>query len=121
MSKPSAKLEALALKALRADIAAKKAVEEAKEAKLDFMVQAEQEGMLNQDTHAVGVVRTTISANRYFDLDTAIELVTEQDVLESTVEVVDEKLLKEHMTPIQMEKAMKLHDNPWKVGFKVNK
>lgn len=121
MSKPSAKLEALALKALRAEIAAKKAQEEYKEAQLDFMVQAEQEGMLNPDTKAIGAVRTKITPNRYFDVDTAIELVSEQDVLESTVEVVDAKLLKQHMTPIQLEQAMKTYANPWKIGFAVNK
>lgn len=119
--KPSQKLEELALIALKLDIKRKQIEAQFKEAQLNFAEQAKKEGMLNPDTLAVGVVKTAITPNRYFDLDTAITLVSETDVLESTVEVVDAKLLKQHMTPIQLEQAMKTYENnPWKIGFKVN-
>lgn len=118
---PSKKLEQLALIALKAEMKSKEAAAAYKEAQLAFIEQAEAEGMLNPDTKAIGPVQTIITPNRFFDVDYAITLVSEADVLESTVEVVDAKLLKQHMTPIQTEQAMKFYPNPYKVGFKVNK
>lgn len=120
--KPSKKLEELALIALKLDIKKKEIEAQYKEAQLNFIEQAKAEGMLNPDTLAVGPVKTNITPNRFFDLDTAVTLVTKKDVLESTVKVVDPKLLKQHMTPIQLEQAMKYYEgNPYKVGFAVNK
>jgi hypothetical protein len=121
MVNPSTTLELLAIKALRAEIAAKKAVADFEEAKLNFVEQAEKEQMLNPDTKAVGPVKLSITENRYFDLDTAITLVPEEVVEESKVTVVDTALLKQHMTPIQVQAAMKYHPKKYKVGFKVNK
>lgn len=119
--KPSKKLEELALIALKADMKAKESAALYKEAQAAFIEQAEKEGMLNPDTLAVGPVQTKITPNRFFDLDTAITLVTKKAVLESTVKVVDAKLLQQHMTPIQREQAMKSYPNPYKVGFAVAK
>jgi len=119
--KPSKTLEMLAIAALKADMKAKEAVAAYKEAQLAFSEQAEKEGMLNPDTLAIGPVKTNITPNRFFDVDTAITLVTKKAVLESTVKVVDAKLLQQHMTPIQREQAMKFYPNPYKVGFAVAK
>jgi hypothetical protein len=121
MATPSPALEMLAIKALRAEIAAKKAAAEYEEAKLNFVEQAEKEQMLNPDLKAVGPVKLAITENRFFDLDTAITLVPEEVVEESKVTVVDTALLKQHMTPIQVQAAMKFHPKKYKVGFKVNK
>lgn len=121
MVNPSTKLELLAIKALKADIAAKKAVALAEEAKLEFVEQATKEQMLNPDTKAIGPVKTAITENRYFDVDTAVTLVSPEAVEAATVEKVDAALLKQHMTPIEVEQAMKFHPNHYKVGFKVNK
>ena len=72
----------------------------------------------NKDTKAIGDVKTNFTPNRYFDLETALELVDEEAIEESTVTVVDPGLLKQHMTPIQLEKAMKTYDIPLKVAVK---
>lgn len=121
MVQPSPALELLAIKALRAEIAAKKAAAEFEEAKLNFVEQAEKEQMLNPDLKAVGPVKLAITENRFFDLDTAVTLVKDEDVEDSKVTVVDPNKLKQHMTPIQVEAAMKFHPKKYKVGFKVNK
>ena len=111
-------LEKLAQIALRAQIKADAAAAELKKAKGEFMLGLMDAGMFNKDTKAIGNVQTNITPNRYFDVDTALTLVTEQDILESTVEVVDAKLLQQHMTPIQKEKAMKDYEVPFKLGLK---
>jgi len=117
----STELEMLAIKALRAEIAAKKAIAEFEEAKLNFVEQAEKEQVLNPDTKAIGPVKLAITENRFFDVDTAITLVDEEVVEQSKETVVNTTLLKQHMTPIQVEAAMKFHPKKYKVGFKVNK
>jgi hypothetical protein len=113
-------LEKLAKIALRAEIKAKAAAAELSKAKNELIGALMDAGMFNKDTKAVGDVLTVITPNRYFDIDTAMTLVTPEDILESTVEVVDAKLLKQHMTPIQLEKAMKDYDVPFKLGLKPN-
>lgn len=119
MSKPSAKLEKLALIALQTKQKAEKAAEIAEEAKFAFLQQLIAEDMFNPDTKAVGPVRTTISPNRYFDLDTALTLVQPEVVEECKVTIVDPKLLQQNMTPKQKEAAMKSYEVPFKLGLKV--
>lgn len=121
MVHPSTKLELLALKALKAKIAADKAKADFEEAQVNFIEQAEKEHMLNPDTKAIGPVKTNITENRFFNVDTAITLVSEDVVHWSEVTVVDPKKLKQHMTPIQLEQAMEFYPKKYKVGFGVNK
>lgn len=120
MTKPSKKLEQLALIALQAKMKADDAKEQETAAKLAFLQQLIKEDMFNPDTKAIGVVRTTFSPNRYFDLDTAITLVPEEVVNECKVTIVDPKLLQENMTPKQKEAAMKSYEVPFKIGLKVD-
>ena len=120
MAKPSKKLEQLALQALRLKMKADEITAQAKEANAAFIKQLIAEDLFDQSTKAIGDVRTVFSPNRYFDLDTALSLVDEEAIKESTVEVVDAKLLKQHMTPIQVEKSMKDYDQPLKLGLRPN-
>lgn len=111
-------LEKLAKVALRAQIKADAATAELTKAKKELMLGLMDAGMFNKDTKAIGDVQTNITPNRYFDVDTALTLVTAKDIEESTVEVVDANLLQQHMTPIQKERAMKDHPVPFKLGLK---
>lgn len=120
MAQASKALEALALRALKLDQLAKDVKEQADAAKAAFIAKLQEEDLFDQSTKAIGDVQTVFSPNRYFDLDTALSLVSEEDIKESTVEVVDAKLLKKHMSPIQVEKAMKDYAVPLKVTLKVN-
>lgn len=113
-------LEKLAKIALRAQIKFDAAKAELEKGKKELILGLMDAGMFNKDTKAIGDVQTSITPNRYFDVDTALTLVTEEDVKESTVEVVDAALLKQHMTPLQLEKAMKDHPVPFKLGLKPN-
>lgn len=120
MGIPSKKLEKLAHIALMLDLKSKEIDAQAKQAKQALIKQLIAEGMFDPSTQGVGDARLAITPNRYFDIETAKSLVTEEDIKESTVEVVDPALLKQHMTKIQLEKAMKSYDVPYKVGLKVN-
>jgi hypothetical protein len=115
-----AQLEKLAEIALRAQIKAKAADAELKKAKAELVGGLMDAGMFNKDTRALGMVKLNLTPNRYFDVDFAITLVTEEDVKESTVEVVDAELLKQHMTPIQKERAMKDYPIAFKVALEPN-
>lgn len=118
MAQPSAKLKQLANTLLMLDIKAKDLKEQQEATKAKFIKQCMEEGLFNKDTKAIGDVKTNFTPNRYFDLETALELVDETAIEESTVTVVDPGLLKQHMTPIQLEKAMKTYDIPLKVAVK---
>jgi hypothetical protein len=120
VGQPSKKLEMLALRALKMDQLAKETAEQAKAAKAEFMKQCIDEDLFDKSTKAIGDVQTVFSDNRYFDLDTALSLVDEEAIKESTVEVVDTKLLKDHMTKIQIDKCMKAYEIPLKIALKVN-
>lgn len=120
MATPSKKLVQLGTIALKAKLAADSAAEVADSAKLAFMQQLIAEDMFSPDTKAIGPVKTGISPNRYFDLDTAITLVTPEVVESCKVTVVDPKLLQENLTPKQKEAAMKSYTIPYKLGLKVN-
>lgn len=120
MGIPSKKLEKLAHIALMLDLKSKEIDAQAKQAKQALIKQLIAEDMFDPSTQAAGDARLAITPNRYFDIETAKSLVTEEDIKESTVEVVDPALLKQHMTPKQLEKAMKSYDVPYKVGLKVN-
>ena len=115
-----AELKKLAMIALRAKIKLDAATASFKEAQSNLVIGLMDADMFNPDTKALGDVKLTLSPNRYFDVDEALTLVTEQDILESTVEVIDNALLKQHMTPIQLEKAMKSYDIPYKIALKPN-
>jgi hypothetical protein len=117
---PSKALEALALRALKLDQLAKDVKEQADAAKAAFIAKLQEEDLFDKSTKAIGDVQTVFSPNRYFDMDTALALVDEEAVKESTVEVVDAKLLKQHMTPIEVEKCMKDYAVPLKLALKVN-
>lgn len=117
---PSAKLVKLATIALKAKLAADAAQEAADSHKLAFLQQLIAEDMFNPDTKAIGPVKTGISPNRYFDLDTALTLVTPEVAKECEVTAVDPKLLQQNMTPRQKEAAMKSYEVPYKLGLKVN-
>jgi len=120
VAQPSKKLEKLAHTALMLDLKFKEIESQAKQAKALLIKQLIAENMFDPSTKAAGDARLAITPNRYFDIETAKALVTEEDIKESTVEVVDPALLKQHMTPLQLEKAMKSYDVPYKVGLKVN-
>lgn len=113
-------LEKLAEIALRAQITADAANAALTAAKSELIGALMDYGMFNKDTKAVGMVQTNITPNRFFDVDTALTLVTPEDIEASTVEVVDAKLLQQHMTPIQKEQAMKSYPVPFKLGLKPN-
>ena len=113
-------LEKLAEIALRAQITADAANSALAAAKAELIGGLMDYGMFNKDTKAVGMVQTNITPNRYFDVDTAVTLVSEEDVKASTVEVIDAALLKQHMTPIQKEAAMKSYPVEFKLGLKPN-
>lgn len=115
-----AELEKLAHIALRAQIKADAANAELTKAKSELIGALMDANMFNADTKALGDTKLNITPNRYFDVDTAVTLVTEDDVKESMVEVIDAKLLKQHMTPIQLEQAMKSYEVPFKLGIKPN-
>lgn len=120
MTQASRELQNLAHRALKLDQLKKEITEQAEAAKAAFIKKAREEDLFDQSTKAIGDVRTVFTPNRYFDLETAISLVDEEAIKESTVEIVDTKLLKQHMTPIQVEKAMKEYEIPLKVTLKVN-
>jgi hypothetical protein len=115
-----AELEKLASIALRAQIKFDAAEAELKKAKSELIGALMDAGKFNKDTKAIGDVKLNITPNRFFDVETAVTLVTKKDVLESTVKVIDATLLKQHMTPIQLEQAMKDHPVPFKLGVKPN-
>lgn len=117
----SQKLELLAIAALKAKIKAEKAAEDYKAAQKAVMLQLIEEDMFNPDTKGIGPVKLNITPNRYFDLDTAITLVSEEVVEECKVTIVDPKLLQENLTPKQKEAAMKSYEVPYKLGFAVAK
>ena len=120
MTQASRELQNLAFRALKLDQLLKDIAEQAAAAKAAFIKKAREEDLFDQSTKAIGDVRTVFSPNRYFDQETALSLVSEEAIKESTVEVVDTKLLKQHMTPIEVEKCMKDYEVPLKVTLKVN-
>jgi hypothetical protein len=120
MAQASRELEALAHRTLKLDQLKKEITEQYEAAKAAFIKKLKEEDLFDQSTKAIGDVRTVFTPNRYFDLDTALALVDEEAVKESTVEVVDAKLLKQHMTPIEVEKCMVPYDVPLKVTLKIN-
>lgn len=120
MTQASRELQNLAHRALKLDQLKKEITEQAEAAKAAFIKKAREEDLFDQSTKAIGDVRTVFTPNRYFDLETALSLVDEEDIEESKVTIVDPRLLKQHMTPIQLEKAMKTYDVPLKVTLKVN-
>lgn len=115
-----AQLEKLAKIALRAQIKCDAAVAELAKAKAELIGGLMDAGMFNKDTKAIGDVKTNITPNRFFDVDTALTLVSPEVILESTVEVIDNKILQQHMTPIEKEQAMKDYPVPFKLGLKPN-
>lgn len=120
--KPSPKLQAATLKALKLKLKLDELTAQFKEAQLEVIKLLIAEDAFNPDTKAVGPVRLLISPNRFFDLDTAVTIVSKEHpeyVEESKVEVIDPKKLKDHMSKIQIEEAMKDHPVPFKLGFAV--
>lgn len=77
---PNIELEHLAEAALQADIAFKEAERVKDSTKAAFKKALEARGQLNQDTRAVGVVRTVIKRLRRFDPNLAKQLLTAEEV-----------------------------------------
>lgn len=115
-----AELEKIAKIALRAQLKFDSAKAELEKSKSDLILALMDAGMFNKDTKAIGDVKTNITPNRFFDVDTALTLVSPEVILESTVEVIDNKLLQERMTPLQKEQAMKDYPVAFKLGLKPN-
>lgn len=113
------KLEALAEKALDAQLVAAEAMEIAADAKAAFEAELEAEHKLNPDFKAIGHVRVKIVPNRYFDAQAAEKLVTKKVLKECEVTAVDPKLLRAHLTPLQLETVMKDHSKKFKLGLSV--
>lgn len=112
-------LEQLALVALATKMKADKAKSEADAAKANFIAALRERGMFNQNTHAVGHVKTNLTPNRYFDAEAAFASLSEEDQKECLVEAPDAKLVQEHLTPKQRESFMKDYDVPFKLGLAV--
>jgi hypothetical protein len=94
---PDAWLEALAEEALEADMAAKDAVALQASTKAALKKALEEAGKLDQDTKAVGVVRTIIKRVRRFSKDLAEELLTPDEVAQYSS--IDSAKVKANVAP----------------------
>ena len=90
-------LEALAEEALEADIEAKAAVAKQAATKAALKKALEDAGKLDQDTKAVGVVRTIIKRVRRFDATLAEELLTPEEVAKYSA--ISSALVKANVAP----------------------
>lgn len=113
------KLEKLAMIALKADLEKKEAERRAEEAKNNLIKAMEAAGKYNPDTTALGNVRTKIQENRFFDVDTAVQLVGEETAKKAEVTQIDAKILKAFMTQNDIEASMKSHKKPYKLSLEV--
>lgn len=112
-------LEQLALVALALKIKADKAKTDYETAKSNFIEALRAKDMFNENTHAIGHVKTDFTPNRWFDADAAFASLPKKAQKECLVEVPDAKLIQAHLTPIQREKFMKDRDVPFKVSLSV--
>jgi hypothetical protein len=92
-----AELEALAEEALEADIAAKAAVAKQASTKAALKTALAEAGKLDQDTKAVGVVRTIIKPVRRFDAKLAEELLSPEEVAQYSA--ISSALVKANVAP----------------------
>jgi len=92
-------LEELAEAALTADIRAKDAAAEAKSATDAFRKALAENNMLDSDTKAVGIVRTTIFPTKRFDETLARTLMTKKLQKECEKTVLDAKLVEAKVSP----------------------
>lgn len=112
------KIEALAARALKADLKVKELTEAAKNIKIELKDALEAAGMYNPDTKAIGDVKFTISPNRFFDSAKAWASLSEEDQKATLVAKPDPALVKAHLTPIQLENFMVEYADPFKMGLK---
>lgn len=112
-------IDRLAWAALKADLEQKEAKKKADELKKKFIQALEEQDLYHSDTKAVGNVRTKITANRFFNLESAEEMVDEDTLEKCKVTVTDAKLLKNHLNKNQIEEAMESYDNPFKLQLEV--
>jgi len=101
-------LERLAEEALTADIRAKDAAAEAKSATDAFRKALAEANMLDSDTKAVGIVRTTIFPTKRFDETLARSLMTQKLQKECSKVVLDSALVKAKVSPEQYEAFQKV-------------
>lgn len=90
-------LEALAEVALQADIDAKAAVAKQESAKKALKEALQAAGKLDQDTKAVGVVRTIIKRVRRFDPKLAEQLLTPEEIAKYSA--ISGALVKQNVAP----------------------
>lgn len=103
-----AELERLAELALTADIWAKDAAAAAKSAADAFKKALEEANMLDSDTKAVGIVRTTIFPTKRFDETLARSLMSQKLQKECSKIVLDSKLVQAKVSPEQYEQFQKV-------------
>lgn len=90
-------LEELAEEALEADIAAKAAVAKQESTKKALKEALQAAGKLDQDTKAVGVVRTIIKRVRRFDPKLAEQLLTPEEI--AAYSTISGALVKQNVAP----------------------
>jgi len=99
-----AKLELLAEQALEAQQEVKAAETKAKSATDAFRNALAEAGKLDKDTHAVGIVRTTIFPTKRFDEATARGVMTKKLQKECEKTVLDSAKVKANVSPADYEK-----------------
>jgi DNA-binding protein H-NS len=112
-------LELLAEAALEAQQKAKQADEEAKAATDAFRQALEAAGKLNEDTKAVGIVRTTLYPTRRFSEDLARSIMTKKLAKECEKTVLDSNAVKRNVSPADYERMQSV--TGWTMKLSVDK
>jgi predicted urease superfamily metal-dependent hydrolase len=112
-------LEALAELALELQMKAKQADEEAKAATDAFRQALEAAGKLNEDTKAVGIVRTTLYPTRRFSEDLARSIMTKKLAKECEKTVLDSNAVKRNVSPADYERMQSV--TGWTMKLSVDK
>jgi predicted urease superfamily metal-dependent hydrolase len=112
-------LELLAEAALEAQQKAKQAEEAAKAATDAFRQALEAAGKLNEDTKAVGIVRTTLYPTRRFSEDLARSIMTKKLAKECEKTVLDSAAVKRNVSPVDYEKMQQI--TGWTMKLSVDK
>lgn len=125
MAQPSEKLQKDILRALKLKQKAEAAKKEADAAVAEVYEELEQEGLLDPDTKAVGMVRTVIAPNRFFSEAKALELknlkkIPASKIKQATVSKIDGSILKALIEPALYEQCMDSYSKKYKITLKVN-
>jgi DNA-binding protein H-NS len=113
------RLELLAEAALMAQQKAKEAEEAAKAATDAFRQALEAAGKLNEDTKAVGIVRTTLYPTRRFSEDLARSIMTKKLAKECEKTVLDSNAVKRNVSPADYERMQSV--TGWTMKLSVDK